>query len=281
MGSNFGSSSDPASGQSPVSSTVRVKLNHLQEFCASLLVNWNADAAACTVRDTILNPVGSILEYGGSSAPSGYLLMNADYNRTTYAALYAIVGTTYGPGDGSTTFGLHKDGVLSIGAGTHSRFEVSTASSGNGFTVVSNSAAWITGMPVVWSALSGFTTSGSAGPTYYVVRISATNVRFATTLALAQDGAPDITISGSGSCKVTYTGTAWTRGQIIGEEAHAQSSTELYRHYHGCGDGSLSGGGGNDSRSNAQGSIATNWAGGNVAMNLHTPTVVTNFIIKY
>jgi len=281
MGSNFGSSSDPASGQSPVSATVRVKLNHLQEFCASLLVNWNADAAACTVRDTILNPTGSILEYGGSSAPSGYLLMDQDVNRTTYAALFAIVGTTYGPGDGSTTFGLHKDGVLSIGAGTHSRKEVVTASSGNGFTVVSNNAMWVTGMPVIWSALSGFTTSGTAGLTYYVVRINATNIRFATTLQKAQDGAPDITISSSGSCTVTYTGQTHTRGQMLGEDGHAQSSTELYRHYHGCGDSSLSGGGGADSRSNAQGSIASNYTGGNVAMNLYTPTVVTNFIIKY
>ena len=281
MGSNFGSSSDPASGQSPVSATVRVKLNHLQEFCASLLVNWNADAAACTVRETILNPVGVIWEYGGTSAPTGWLLMNADYDRTTYAALYAIVGTTYGPGNGTTTFGLRKDGTNSIGAGTHSRKEVVTTSSANGFVVASNNAMWVTGMPVIWSALSGFTTSGTAGPTYYVVRINATNIRFATTLQKAQDGAPDITISSSGSCTVTYTGQTHTRGQMLGEDGHAMSSTELLAHTHIWYNYANSGGNPGYGGVAQEGGVYTSSTGGNAAMNLHTPTVVTNFIIKY
>ena len=281
MGSNFGSSSDPASGQSPVSATVRVKLNHLQEFCASLLVNWNADAAACTVRDTILNPTGVIWEYGGTSAPTGWLLMNADYDRTTYAALYAIVGTTYGPGNGTTTFGLHKEGRVSIGAGTGTTVEICTASSGNGFTVTSNNTKWVTGMAVVWSVLSGFTTSGSAGPTYYVVRISSTNIRFATTLALAQAGSPNITISSTGSCTVTYTMTARTLGEVGGEQSHAMSVTELLAHVHGSvrvpgGAASVLGG-----ADNIDGNGQTASTGGNVAMNIMPPFVVTNFIIKY
>ena len=264
MGSNFGSSSDPTSGQSPVSATVRVKLNHLQEFCASLLVNWNADAAACTVRETILNPVGVIWEYGGTSAPTGWLLMNADYDRTTYAALYAIVGTTYGPGNGTTTFGLRKDGTNSIGAGTYSRKEVVTTSSANGFVVASNNAMWVTGMPVIWSALSGFTTSGTAGPTYYVVRWTSTNIHFATTLALALGGAPDITISNSGSCTVTYTGWTHTRGQMLGEDAHAQNIGELYAHTHDLTLNDAGSGGVNWGNTSSGGTTKTTTSTGNI-----------------
>lgn len=53
------------------------------------------------------NPTGTILMYGASSAPSGYLSCDGSaVSRTTYAALFAIVGTTYGSGDGSTTFNL-------------------------------------------------------------------------------------------------------------------------------------------------------------------------------
>lgn len=52
-------------------------------------------------------PIGAMFPYGGASAPSGWLLCTgANISRTTYAALFAIVGTTYGAGDGSTTFGL-------------------------------------------------------------------------------------------------------------------------------------------------------------------------------
>lgn len=52
-------------------------------------------------------PVGTILPYGGSSAPSGFLLCNgATVSRTTYASLFTKIGTTYGAGDGLSTFAL-------------------------------------------------------------------------------------------------------------------------------------------------------------------------------
>ena len=52
-------------------------------------------------------PVGSLVPFAGKSIPNGYLLCNgAAVSRTTYAALFAVVGTTYGAGDGSKTFTL-------------------------------------------------------------------------------------------------------------------------------------------------------------------------------
>ena len=54
-----------------------------------------------------LMPTGAVLPFAGSSAPTGYLLcFGQAVSRTTYAALFAVVGTTYGAGDGSTTFNL-------------------------------------------------------------------------------------------------------------------------------------------------------------------------------
>jgi microcystin-dependent protein len=53
------------------------------------------------------SPAGSLIAFAGSSAPTGWLLCYGQaVNRTTYAALFAVVGTTYGNGDGSTTFNL-------------------------------------------------------------------------------------------------------------------------------------------------------------------------------
>lgn len=52
-------------------------------------------------------PTGAVLPYAGSAAPSGWLLAQGQaVSRTTYAALFALIGTQYGVGDGSTTFNL-------------------------------------------------------------------------------------------------------------------------------------------------------------------------------
>lgn len=54
-----------------------------------------------------LNPTGSIILWTVDSEPSGYLYCNGQaVSRTTYAALFAVIGTTYGVGDGSTTFNV-------------------------------------------------------------------------------------------------------------------------------------------------------------------------------
>lgn len=51
--------------------------------------------------------VGKVSIFARSTAPSGYLKANgAAVSRTTYAALFAAIGTTFGAGDGSTTFNL-------------------------------------------------------------------------------------------------------------------------------------------------------------------------------
>jgi microcystin-dependent protein len=60
-----------------------------------------ADAAVARV------PVGCVFPYAGSAAPSGFLLCNgAAVSRTTYSDLFTVLSTTYGSGDGSTTFNL-------------------------------------------------------------------------------------------------------------------------------------------------------------------------------
>jgi phage-related tail fiber protein len=60
-----------------------------------------------TVVDGIGVPVGTITYFAASSPPAGYLAANgAAMSRTTYAALYAAVGTVWGVGNGSTTFNI-------------------------------------------------------------------------------------------------------------------------------------------------------------------------------
>jgi microcystin-dependent protein len=65
-------------------------------------------------------PAGSLTMYAGATAPSGWLLCNgASVSRATYSTLFGIVGSTYGGGDGSSTFNLPDfRGRAPIGAGT-------------------------------------------------------------------------------------------------------------------------------------------------------------------
>ena len=52
-------------------------------------------------------PPGFIIPWGHNSIPAGFLLCNGDaVSRSTYADLFAAIGTTYGAGDGSSTFAL-------------------------------------------------------------------------------------------------------------------------------------------------------------------------------
>ena len=52
-------------------------------------------------------PVGSVISFAGSTAPTDWLLANGQaVSRTTYAALFAVCGTSYGIGNGTTTFNI-------------------------------------------------------------------------------------------------------------------------------------------------------------------------------
>ena len=65
-----------------------------------ILVNENFDKIDAYIP-------GVVQLYAGSTAPSGWLICNGQaISRTTYAALFAVIGTTYGAGDGSTTFNV-------------------------------------------------------------------------------------------------------------------------------------------------------------------------------
>ena len=65
-------------------------------------------------------PTGVIQMYSGTAAPTGWLLCDGTaYSRTTYANLFAVCSTTYGIGDGSTTFNVPDfRSRMPIGAGT-------------------------------------------------------------------------------------------------------------------------------------------------------------------
>ena len=66
----------------------------------ALTVDWSGNVMAQGMA-------GMIQMFAGSTAPTGWLMCDGSaVSRTTYATLFAVIGTTYGTGDGSTTFNL-------------------------------------------------------------------------------------------------------------------------------------------------------------------------------
>lgn len=79
-----------------------------------------ADLAAIVQQALI--PTGTILATAKAAADAGFLMGDGSaVSRTTYSALFNAIGTTYGAGDGSTTFNLPDlQGRAPVGKGTHS-----------------------------------------------------------------------------------------------------------------------------------------------------------------
>jgi len=72
-------------------------------------------------------PVGAITAHGGATAPDGWLLCDGTaVSRTTFAALFAVVGVAFGAGDGTTTFNVPD---------LRGRFPLGVAATGTGSTL--------------------------------------------------------------------------------------------------------------------------------------------------
>lgn len=71
------------------------------------------------------SPVGTVISFAGTTAPSKYLICDGSaVSRKDYSELYAVIGTKYGTGNGSTTFNLPNlvnkfiEGTNTSGVGT-------------------------------------------------------------------------------------------------------------------------------------------------------------------
>jgi len=254
---------------------------------------------------TFLVPTGAILPYGGSSAPSNFLLCDGSLvSRSTYATLFGILGTTYGAGDGSSTFGLPKlQNRIPIGAGTGTVVATFASRSSNVITVTGLTNAsnneFQTGKAVLYNTPGTVITGLTNNTTYYVIRSTNTSFSLASSLADAIAGtAVALSSDGVGTQTFTLTFTTRTRGDYGGEENHAQTSAELASHRHSLIDQNLNyvdtvaptGGGassGNVAATNEAGignAVNTRQlmqnTGSSAEMNNLQPFVVVNYIIK-
>lgn len=86
---------------------LKTYLNGANLDSTNIATNGVALAQLAAAVQAALVPAGSLLATGAAAAPTGYLLCDGSaVSRSTYADLFTAIGTTYGAGNGSTTFNV-------------------------------------------------------------------------------------------------------------------------------------------------------------------------------
>lgn len=238
---------------------------------------------------------GEVKAFAGTLAPEGYLFCQGQtVSRTTYAELFAAIGTAHGQGDGSTTFNLPDY----RGQFLRGRVNISTVT-GSG-TAASNQTTFTahginrTGFRI---RLSSGTLSGLAASTdYFTIVVDANTLAFATTQANALANTR-IAISGANSAVITQfedpdasTRLAPNVGGSSGNSVGAVQGDENKAHGHGSLFTAFSNAVGGTAAEGVARSNATSTIGGTNISNFVVATngnesrsknAIVNYIIKY
>ena len=203
-------------------------------------------------------PTGTILDYAGDVVPAGYLLCDGRaVSRTTYAALYAVLGTRYGAGDGSTTFGLPD-----------LRRRVALGSGGAGSAEIANTLGATGGEEshaLTLAELPAHTHAGSAGS-------AGAHTHGAGSLATARDGSHHHTIPYARDHQ-HYSGAGAEISLTTASGASTEDTGDDGTHDHAIS--------GSTSRASShRHSLAIDAMGGGQATSLIQPSIVLHKIIR-
>lgn len=175
-------------------------------------------------------PTGIVLPYAGSIVPDGWLLCDGTaVSRATYDELFTQLSTTYGAGDGSTTFNLPDlRGKMPLGVGTGSitvSFASADVNTGTDQIAVPAHTSLKDGQTVTLTTTGTLPTGLAAATTYYIIVIDSTHIKLASSLtnALMMRTGIDITGAGSGTHTMTMALTARTLGEQGGREIHTHA----------------------------------------------------------
>jgi microcystin-dependent protein len=206
-------------------------------------------ATTAFVRDIV--PAGVIVPYAGSAAPSGWLLCNGQaVSRTTYATLWGVLSTTYGAGDGSSTFnvpnllgrvpvGKSASGTFATLAGTggeethvltqgempihtHTCTSVS-AGIPSGTLTIAGSGTLTTGVESVDHTHSG-TTASAGNHSHWMNLFSGSGDSTAGTGGAIAGGTQDTSITPAHTHTFTTGGRSATHTHTVASHGHAGST---------------------------------------------------------
>ncbi len=199
--------------------------------------------------------VGAIKPWGKSTAPAGYLLCDGTaVSRTTYADLFAIISTTYGAGDGSTTFNVpNLQGKMPQGYDGGSSYDLADTGGANTVTVAVTDNQSVSSTDTLAVSVTGSISNTSLS--------TAQLASHGHGLPLPGSWSPSVTWgwTGGGNKNISSSGTSYSAGSGTGHNhSHTLSGT-------------------------LTGNITTSLTGSVTAAgtNAFSPYVVVNYIIKH
>lgn len=206
----------------------------------------------------------------------------------TQSGVHTVYASAFGKGDGSTTFALpdlrsRVSVGLSATAPTETlSFEPASVTAAADTVTILNTIFPSQGQLVRLTSTGTLPGGLALATDYYIIRASATTIKFATSIANANSAtAVDITDQGTGVHTITYTNlTHPVMGRVGGEENHELSISEMPAHTHLAGTTTGTGitSGANLSPSNT--GTPTSSTGGDAPHNNMQPYIVVNYIIK-
>jgi microcystin-dependent protein len=205
-------------------------------------------------------PAGVVQQYAGATAPTGYILCQGQaVSRTTYATLFAVVSTTYGAGDGSTTFNVpNLQGKIPVGLNSADlSFDVRGETGGEKTHAIATAE-----LPSHNHTFTGTAHTHTVDPTSFTTASGGTHTHtyndyyHGTTLSDNADDRGVASSTGADHERTTLTtGTNGAHTHAIDVPSTTSSSTT------------------------ATGTISN--TGSSTAMNVLQPYIVLNYIIKY
>jgi len=219
---------------------IRVILSSIVTFVITVLfaVLMNKGDAEIVVGQPNEMKPGVIGVFAGTNIPDGYLLCDGSaVSRTTYSNLFAIIGTTYGSGNGSTTFNLPNIAGKVVVGKDESEFTAlgQTGGSVNNTLTTSNLPSHshtITPKGTVKSTFTGTSTTTSENgshnhsfnrPVWYVSEYKSDTSIFSpydmgTTVQIdgstESAGAHTHTVTPTGNVSSTFTGTSASTSSV-------------------------------------------------------------------
>ncbi len=268
---------------------IRPTTQYADNLAEVLEVTLNDDGTPKPAGIHYAMPAGAVVPFAGAAAPTGFLLCDgSSLVRATYPDLFSAIGTTFGAADGShfTLPDLRSRTPVGVGTGTFSfTFASTDVDTGTEQITVAANEELITGRVVQVANPGTLPTGLSAATDYYVIKVDATHIKLATSLANAVAGtAINLTAQGSGTNTATGALSARTLGQKGGEETHASTIAEMPSHVHTQqSDRDVSTGAGLKtpwSGGTPSDVIPTKATGGSGAHNIMQPFLALNYIIK-
>lgn len=229
-------------------------------------------------------PAGAMMDFAGSTAPTGWLLCDGTaYSRTTYATLFAVLGTTFGVGDNSTTFNVPDfRGRVSMGAGTGAQ------DGGSGTGAISGGTALTARSRGAWGGAQTHTLTGAESGTSQHqhgasgATVSQQTATFTSNVSISAGGAHSHDINHNAFTNATVTGSGLRVANIVTSGGNTTVATQSETHSHTITAANLNAGQGSGHVHTLSGNVNNSVeASASSSHNNVQPFLVVNKIIKF